>query len=68
MSLRTAFTLALFHPMGAVPHTVGGYRPPPRVKQGDHARTRSDDQRGGKAVDGLQSRFAAALAGAPPLA
>ena len=54
--------------MGALPHTVGGYRLQQRVKQRDHDRPLSDDQRGGKAVDGLQSTVDAELTGAQSLA
>ena len=66
MGLRTAFHRSRFHPIGALPHTVGGYRLQQRVKQRDHDRTLSEDQRGGKAVDGLPSTFEAALTGTQP--
>ena len=64
MGLRTAFHRSRFDPIGALPHTVGGDRPQQRVKQCDHDRTLSSDQSGGKAVDGLQGTFEAALTGA----
>ncbi len=63
MGLRTAFNRSRFHPIGALPHPVGGYRPQQCVKQCDHDSTLSEDQSGGKAVDGLQGTFEAQLAG-----
>ena len=57
MGLRTAFHRSRFHPIGALPHPVGGYRPQQRVKQCDHDSTLSEDQSGSKAVDGLQGTF-----------
>src|SRR5882672_10516948 len=68
MGLWTAFHRSRFHPIGALPHTVGGYRLQQRVKQRDHDSTLSEDQRGGKAVDGLQSTCEAELTGAQSLA
>src|SRR6266446_5732265 len=68
MGLRTAFNRSWFHPIGALSHTVGGYRLQQRVKQRDHDRTLSEDQRGDKAVDGLQSTCEAELTGAQSLA
>ena len=68
MGFRTAFHRARLHPIGALPHPVGGYRPQQRVKQRDHDRTLGSNQSGGQAVDGLQGTFEAELTGAQPLA
>ena len=67
MGFRTAFHRSRLHPIGALPHTVGGYRPQQRVTQRAHDSTLSDNQSGGKAVDGLQGTFEAELTGAQPL-
>jgi hypothetical protein len=68
MGFRTAFHRSRLSPIGAWPHTGGGYRPQQRVKpRAPHSPLRYD-QSGGKAVDGLQGPCEAALARAPPLA
>jgi len=39
MGFWTALHRSRLHPIGALPHAVGGYRPQQRVKQRDHDRT-----------------------------
>jgi hypothetical protein len=68
MSFWTALNRARLHPIGALPHPVGGDRPQQRVKQRDHDRTLGSNQSGGQAVDGLQGTCEAELTGAQPLA
>ena len=62
MGFRPTFNRARLHPIGALPHPVGGYRLQQRVKQCDHDSTFSEDQSGGKPVDSLQGTFEAELA------
>jgi hypothetical protein len=68
MGFWTALHRSRLHPIGALPHTVGGYRPQQRVKQCDPYSTFGSNQSGGKAVDGLQGTLEAALTRTPPLA
>ena len=67
MSFRTACHRAWLHPIRALPHPVGGYRPQQCVKHRDHDRTFSSHQSGGKTIDGLQGTCEAALTGTQPL-
>jgi hypothetical protein len=68
MGFWPTFHRARLHPIGALPHPVGGYRLQQRVKQCDHDSTFSEDQSGSKTVDSLEGSCEAQLTGAQPLA